>query len=626
MKKHGAKDEAVKKEFDSGFKGDKSVSGRSLGEFNSEQGKNTYFNAPSGVIDTGNGSSEHSNNFVDFSNGAVGEKSEQFYANGSYCPSGDGHANPSHSLAFVGQVQPGAYAGQLQPDVYAGQGQTGAYVGQGQADVYLGQVQPTVYPGQAQTSVYAGQGALNGYKSKKRRSKYFWPLAVLMILAILALLFSIGWFYVFGKARTSFKASDKTDLGDLKSNNVSDRDDGGLPTVPYDKDLTNILLIGVDNRKDDNNYNTNSDTMMVLTLDQRNHLIKLTSIQRDMLVKIPGKAGFHKLNSAMFGGPETLLKTLNYNLKLDLNQYIIINLRGAERIVDIMGGVDIDIPNDKALLKYLNSVIWDTNKELGGEWVAPVEKSGHQLLNGRQAICYARLRKLDSDFVRMSRQHEVLKSLMRRFMDVNPFKKLQVIRESMGLITTNLSQTELIGIGTSAVSKIKNPPETLKVPMEGYLEERYINGISYVVPNLAGMIEPLHKFIYGEVHGGNYVIEEYRNASPSYPAVSANSRNTSDRDDDNSDDKSDDERNGRLAPAENSDRRSSSSNTGRRESDSDNSAAVNDKDSDNANKKFDRLTRQNSGNGTGGGSSGNSDANDSGSGHSAIDPHNFFNP
>lgn len=146
------------------------------------------------------------------------------------------------------------------------------------------------------------------------------------------------------------------------------------------------------------------------------------------------------------------------------------------------------------------------------------------------------------------------------------------------------------------------------------------------MPNLAGMIEPLHKFIYGEVHGGNYVIEEYRNASPSYPAVSANSRNTSDRDDDNSDDKSDDERNGRLAPAENSDHRSSSSNTGRRESDSDNSAAVNDKDSDNANKKFDRLTRQNSGNGTGGGSSGNSDANDSGSGHSAIDPHNFFNP
>lgn len=351
-------------------------------------------------------------------------------------------------------------------------------------------------------------------KPKGRRTWLIVLASVLTVLLLLAVLLYALYSYVFGKIRR-LPVTEPSTTFLTEGNQPNEKESTPSPSkptesevIPYSKDFTNVLLIGVDSREA-GQLHTNSDTIMLLTLDQKQGQIKLTSFQRDMLVKIPGQEGFNKINSAMFGGPERLLATLNYNFKLDLKNYIVIDLTGAEEVVNLLGGVTIDVPDDPAVLNYLNSVIWDTNKELGGDWAPAVEEGGLQLLNGRQAICYARLRKLDTDFNRIDRQQQLLKELYRKFMDAGSLTKLQVLREGLGLISTNLTETELLGMGTSALPKLSKSLERMTVPGNGYFREATINGVSYIVPSINAEIPEIHQFIYGEVFDNGTPVEEY---------------------------------------------------------------------------------------------------------------------
>lgn len=340
--------------------------------------------------------------------------------------------------------------------------------------------------------------------SKPKSSKGWWMILACS-LVILCLLVAVVWRYVFSEAETGLDIQAHSPLV-LSGGEQEEKEN---PVVPYDKELTNILLIGVDAR-DENSLYTNADTIILLTLDQKKHEVRLASFQRDMILKIAGQENYQKLNSAMFGGPSRLMDTLNQNFKLDIHQFIVINFLGAERIVDLLGGVDLDVPDDPAVLEYLNSVIWDTNKELGGEhWAQPIQKGGYQHLDGRQAISFARLRKLDSDFNRMERQQMLLQILFTKFKAANPIQKLQLMKESLSLMSTNLTETEMLGLVTSALPQVNASIAHKTVPLPGYFEEATIQGIAYTVPYLQQMVHDLHLFIYGQVHDDGRVIDEY---------------------------------------------------------------------------------------------------------------------
>lgn len=347
---------------------------------------------------------------------------------------------------------------------------------------------------------------------KKRRPRKKGNLLIALGLVLILLLSSVAfaWIWLFSGVR-------QVDLTVEGRDPVQSGGEAGsaLPVVPYDQELTNILLIGVDSREEEE-LNTNSDTMMILTLDQRKGQIKLTSFQRDMLLKMPGQEGFFKLNSAMFSGPQHLLDTLNYNFKLDLKDYLIINMRGAEDVVDAMGGLDLDMPGEEEQLEYLNSVIWDTNKEMNGEkyWAAPIQHGGRQHLNGRQSIAFARMRKLDSDFVRMQRQQTVLKALFEAFKQSSTLEKLQVLRESLNLVTTNVSNRSLLGLALACLNHATEPIATLSVPMEGFFDDQIVNGSAVIIPHIRELTPRLHEFLYGQFHDNGVEVEEFNFSAP----------------------------------------------------------------------------------------------------------------
>lgn len=222
--------------------------------------------------------------------------------------------------------------------------------------------------------------------------------SVVMIISILTNVYAINYHY------SNKVNKNKIDLVKSEYTNKSNK----LILKSNEEDITNILLIGSDARK--TNEVGRSDAMMILTIDDKNKAIKLTSLARDTLVKIPGY-DYEKLTHAYaYGKEKLLLDTIEYNFKIKINDYVSINFNSFIELVDSLGGVEVDI-NDKDI-SHLNDVIANSFKvynSKNNEEPKYIRNSGKQLLNGYQTLAYARIRKLDTIYNRDERQRDVLK-------------------------------------------------------------------------------------------------------------------------------------------------------------------------------------------------------------------------
>ncbi|MDD2457060.1 MAG: LCP family protein [Eubacteriales bacterium] len=324
----------------------------------------------------------------------------------------------------------------------------------------------------------------------KRALKVGLILISLILVAILALGGGL-WILVSQNVRT-FDASET-----LKEpyDTASDPLEHPLPEV---KGITNILLLGVDNRDAaSDSIAERSDSMMILTVDSVHGQIKLTSLQRDMSVYIPGKKGTDKINAAnALGGPLLAMRVVSETLRLDIQKFVVVNMAGLEKIIDAAGGVTLDV-SDKEL-KAVNEELAMVNKTFPDTEPSPaLEQPGIQLLNGRQAVTYARIRKIDSDYARMERQREVLQALAEAALKAGPQAKIDLAHVGLSQITTNLTTREMFLLGLRSLPLLTKPIAQLQIPIEGY----YKNVSGEVWKSLCdfnGMIPLLQDFIYGQ--------------------------------------------------------------------------------------------------------------------------------
>ena len=267
--------------------------------------------------------------------------------------------------------------------------------------------------------------------------------------------------------------------------------------VPYDKEITNILLLGIDSR-DPDSVRERSDATIILTVNRRQRKLKLTSLQRDMLVYIPGKERPDKLTHAnVYGGPELTMRVVNETLRLSIDRYVIINIRQMELLIDAVGGVMIDVT--PTTFPHVNRIIEAMNLEFAyTDPVATLTAPGRQLLNGRQAVAYARDRSTAAgDYDRMSYQQEVLQALFDRFREVSMGERMQLMTTGLGMMTTNLSNNEIMGLIQSVMPMLDAEIERLTLPIEGY--NRHYSGLAWVnLCDFNGMIPLVQEFIFGE--------------------------------------------------------------------------------------------------------------------------------
>ena len=263
------------------------------------------------------------------------------------------------------------------------------------------------------------------------------------------------------------------------------------------KMIENILLLGLDGTND--KLPKRSDTMIILTIDKLNKSLKLTSLARDTLVKIPGR-GEEKLTHAYaYGQEELLMQTINENFDLDIKDYAVVNFKSFIDIVDIIGGVDINV-NEKEI-HHLNEVIkecYGVNHE-DTKNIEYITSSGNHNLNGYQALAYARIRKLDTIYKRDERQRLILTNIAHKLSDVSISKYLQIAKSILRHIKVNIAFNKIIDLAFIAHELASYDISQLEFPISEYREEGRIGekGTYVVKWDKNKNIELLHQFIYG---------------------------------------------------------------------------------------------------------------------------------
>ncbi len=184
----------------------------------------------------------------------------------------------------------------------------------------------------------------------------------------------------------------------------------------------NVLLIGADKGIDEGCTETSyqlTDTLILVRFDPASGRAGMMSIPRDLYVPMPGR-GARKITTAYAigergtpgGGPELLRETIEENLDVPVHRYVRVDVHGFERIVDELGGIEIDVPPSR----YDPSVgLYDpAYPDDNCGTVVVTFPPGHQRMNGKEALQYARSRKTTSDFDRSRRQMDVLMAIRRR--------------------------------------------------------------------------------------------------------------------------------------------------------------------------------------------------------------------
>ncbi|WP_029546106.1 LCP family protein [Selenomonas sp. AB3002] len=235
------------------------------------------------------------------------------------------------------------------------------------------------------------------------------------------------------------------------------------------KDKSTIMIMGVDERADDVGR---SDTLMIATIDPKLDQAALLSIPRDTRVKIKGH-GYDKINAAYaYGGERLTQDTVEEFLGVNMDHYIIVNVKAFQRIIDALGGVDIDV---EKRMYYEDP--WDDD---GGLLIDL--RPGLQHMDGKTAVTYVRYRDEEGDIGRIKRQQAFMKACMEKVTSPAIIPKLpSVIAEVFESVKTDLSVRQLLEFAGSLNKAKGNGLKTEMVPGRPL----YIEGISYWIPKVS---------------------------------------------------------------------------------------------------------------------------------------------
>lgn len=254
-----------------------------------------------------------------------------------------------------------------------------------------------------------------------------------------------------------------------------------------------VAVFGVDSRNGNLGKDALSDVNMLVSLNKETGDIRICSIYRDTFMQIDKSGKHHKFNEAYFkGGPEQALWMIRYNLDIQPDDYITFNWKAVVDAVNIMGGVDIEIT--PAEFKYINSFITETVKSTG---IGSVQLThpGMNHLDGVQAVAYARLRLMDTDYNRTERQRKVVSLLMDKIRAADTAKRIELVTSVLPETKTSMGLDDVLAYAKDI--KKYHIAETSGFPFER--DAIWIEKKDCVVPiTLESNVISLHQFLFQE--------------------------------------------------------------------------------------------------------------------------------
>ena len=298
------------------------------------------------------------------------------------------------------------------------------------------------------------------WTNKRRRAKNLY-----FLLAVLVVVFAVGIGYINAKlskiqyedpkqptAPSSFQDEiydDETiDLinsinsaGSLNDYLYQWANNGGTPYSS--KNVINVLLIGLDSA-DALENGGRSDTLIILSLNKKTKKINMTSLFRDTwtYINARGKDQYGKINSSyFFGGPETLIETIQNDFKIKIDYYVAVDFSSFTDIINALGGLTIEVEEYEA--EYINRTT-----------VHNIQSGPAVKLNGWEALVYARIRKSDSDsdVSRTRRQRKVIMALMESAKGAGITQLNNALDTLFKYVKTNLTRMEILSYGVQGLT------------------------------------------------------------------------------------------------------------------------------------------------------------------------------
>lgn len=286
---------------------------------------------------------------------------------------------------------------------------------------------------------------------------------------------AVAFFYVRGlnaKLTTKFKSDKKADA-------VLSKPDAEQPKdAPF-----YMILMGVDSREV--GEASRSDTLIVARIDPQQKRVTLVSIPRDTRVRIPGH-GTTKINAAhAYGGPALVIETVKDLTGLPISHYAEVDFQGFKDVVDALGGVTVDVPEDIYDMKAANHVA-----------AAAKLKAGVQKLDGAHALTFVRSRQFPrGDLQRIENQQTFLKALLDQTLQPGNVLRLPSVISAMAAsVTTDMSVQDMVRIANQMKGMNSKAMETVTMPGV----PKMLGGVSYVIMDEEGFAAMIDRVKNGQ--------------------------------------------------------------------------------------------------------------------------------
>ncbi len=293
-------------------------------------------------------------------------------------------------------------------------------------------------------------------KGKKYRKTAVYVLVTCLLLLVAAFGAATGVFYhYYSLMAVGDKHEDYSHVVSLTDEEKGQIPEGTVNLPEKDiysqKDVTNILLIGTDERTEKFDPYARADSIMVLSLNKKTNAVKLVSLERGMLVKIPNQRDDILTHTFHYGGAKLVMETVRTHFNLDVDRYVRVNFAVFEKLVDEVGGVDVTLTRAEAA-------------EISGDCKL---KEGVNHLDGSTALKYARLRQIDSDWERVKRQRKIINSIKNNMKGQSVGELNTIANQCLPYVQTNLSSVEFADLLIRMPDYVNGEFYQMTIPKKG---------------------------------------------------------------------------------------------------------------------------------------------------------------
>ena len=316
----------------------------------------------------------------------------------------------------------------------------------------------------------------NKTNTKKKAIKIILGILITLLIIIVAAGGTAFWFVNSKIGKMNKVDIDEASLGLSENNHLSN--------------YRNVAIFGIDSRSSDYELGNRSDCIIIASINNTTHDIKLISVYRDTYMQIEGH-GLDKVTHAYsYGGPELAMKTLNENLDLNIKEFVTVNFDAVADAVDALGGIKMEITS--AEVQYINSYIDETSR-VTGKSSKHITSAGTYNLDGVQAVAYSRIRYTSGgDYKRTERMRDVITAMLTKLKTKNVSQINKIADKILPQVHTNLSMADLISMIPAVASF--NVGESIGWPYQtkGITLDRW-----YGVPvTLESNVKQLHKQVF----------------------------------------------------------------------------------------------------------------------------------